>query len=154
MIGLTGADVDAEPRLGLRVDLVEEVIEKDVFGRDGRVGLELEQPVAVVMLQPAQAGGGILDDLLDVGKGNGAVLTVRRLADDGFTPPVRSGARNLHGRQARCGRVAELLPRAAIAVSTMSRAVSPASSYMPAGVPWATKRSGRSIGRILRPESR
>ena len=154
VIGLTGADVGAETRLGLVIDLVEKMVEKDVLGRDGRVGLELEEPVAVVMLEAAQAGGGVLDDLLDVGSGNGAVLTVRRLADEGFTPPVWPGARNLHGRQARCGRVAELLPSAPSAVSTISRAVSPASSYMPAGVPWATKRSGSSIGRILRPPSR
>ena len=109
VIGLAAADVGAEPRLGLGINLVEEVVEEDVLRRDGRVGLELEQPVAVVALKVAQAGGGVLDDLLDVGGGNGAVLHCPTAGGRWFhsagpgrraQPPWASGALRQGGRVA------------------------------------------------------
>ena len=101
VVALPRPDVGAEPRLGLGIDFVEEVVEEDVLGRNGRVGLQLEHPVAVVALEAAQACRRVLDDMVDAGGGNCAVQTVRRRADDGLTSPVRPGASYLHGRVRR-----------------------------------------------------
>ena len=61
VLGLCGAQVAAELRLQRRVDLVQEVHHHDVLGRDGAVGLELEQPVAVGVLPRDQRVAGIRD---------------------------------------------------------------------------------------------
>ena len=101
VIALPGADIGAEPRLGLGIDFIQEVIEEDVFGGNGRVRFELEHPMAVVALEAAQAGSRLADDLFDAGGGNSAVWAVRRRTDDGLTSPVWPGACNLHGRVRR-----------------------------------------------------
>src|SRR5208282_1090834 len=51
MLALEPAQVDGEAPFELRVDLVEKMLEHDVFGRDRGVGLELEDPMAVLPLQ-------------------------------------------------------------------------------------------------------
>ena len=88
VIPLPGADVGAETRLGLGVDLVEEMVEQDVFGGDRRVGLQLEQPVAVVMLEAPERGGCLVDHRLDAGQGREAFGIVRRLSGGGLASPV------------------------------------------------------------------
>ena len=49
--------------LGLQriVDLVEIVLQQDVFRRNGRIGFELEAPMTVGLLQPDQGRGGAVD---------------------------------------------------------------------------------------------
>ena len=55
VVGLAGAQVNPDLPLERRVDLVEEMLEQDVFGRDARIGLELEEPMPVGTLQLHQA---------------------------------------------------------------------------------------------------
>jgi hypothetical protein len=52
------------PELGfeLRFEIVQEVVQKDVFGRDRRIGLELEQNVAVGLLLGEQRLGRLRRD--------------------------------------------------------------------------------------------
>ena len=63
MIGLGGAQIDGELALDVVVDGIEEMLEQDVLGRDGDVGLELEAPLALgFVLQRLQVGGRLGDD--------------------------------------------------------------------------------------------
>ena len=52
---LQAAQIDRDLRLEGRVDLAQEVLQDDVFGGDGGVGLELEHPVSVRALQLEQS---------------------------------------------------------------------------------------------------
>jgi hypothetical protein len=63
MILLRRAQVDGDLVFERPVDLAEEVFEEDVFGRHRRIGLELEHPVAIRLLQRLEAGAGLGDDL-------------------------------------------------------------------------------------------
>ena len=47
MLALDGAQILRQRRLDAVVDLAEIMLQQDVFGRDGRIGLELEGPMAV-----------------------------------------------------------------------------------------------------------
>ncbi len=47
VVGLVLAQVDRELALERRLDLVQVMHHQDVFGRDGAIGLELEEPVSV-----------------------------------------------------------------------------------------------------------
>jgi hypothetical protein len=70
VIGDLGLDL-AEAR---RVDLSQEVLQEDIFGRDGGIGLQLEQPMAVRALLRLQSRRHLLDegvDGIDIWKGSG-----------------------------------------------------------------------------------
>ncbi len=54
MLALDAAQIDPEPGLERRVDAVEIVLEQDVLGRNGGVGLQIEDPVAVRLLARRQ----------------------------------------------------------------------------------------------------
>ena len=54
---LSRAQITGNALFEIAVDGVEIVLQQDVFGRDRRVGLELEQPVAVTMLARDQPAG-------------------------------------------------------------------------------------------------
>ncbi len=69
---LDAAQIDADPAFQLRVDPVEVVLQQDVLGRDRRIRLQLEQPVAVGGLPRAERGlGGVDGGLEGVGLGAG-----------------------------------------------------------------------------------
>ncbi len=51
---LNAPQIDADPLFERIVDLVEIMLEHHVFRRDGRVGFELENPVAVGVLASEQ----------------------------------------------------------------------------------------------------
>ena len=61
VVALDAAEIDADLGLEHRVDAVEVVFQQDVFGRDGGVRLQLEDPVAVLVLAPQQGGRGWRD---------------------------------------------------------------------------------------------
>ena len=54
MLALDAAQVSRDAFIELGVDRAEIVLQEDVFGRDRRVGLKLENPMAVLMLQRQQ----------------------------------------------------------------------------------------------------
>ena len=66
MVGLGGAQIGGQLALDRVVDRVEEMLEQDVLGGDGDVGLELEAPVALGVLQRLQVGGRLGDDAVDL----------------------------------------------------------------------------------------
>ena len=61
MLGLAGAQIGGDLVLERLVDLVEKMLEEHVVGRNRRVGLELEHPVAIRLLQRFQIAPGIVD---------------------------------------------------------------------------------------------
>src|SRR6185437_10059877 len=98
---LSLSQVDRELALELRLDLIQEMHHQDVFGRNGAIGLELEDPVPVGPLLPDQrvAGGGDrLTEALQWG-GRGALIEdtqlVRFLERLGL---ARADLRACHGR--------------------------------------------------------
>ena len=60
---LPGAQIDPDPALERVVDVAEKMLVENVFRRDRRVGLELEDPVPVGALQLHEAAPGIVDRL-------------------------------------------------------------------------------------------
>src|SRR3546814_10923505 len=78
MAALDGAQVVGDLRLdrakARRVDLSQEVLQEDVFRRDGGVGLQLEQPVAIRALLGLQRRAHLADERvegIDVRPGHG-----------------------------------------------------------------------------------
>ena len=90
MLTLDRAQIDADLRLQGRVDAGQKMLQQHVFGRDGGVGLQLEQPVAVGVLAPRQ---GIAGAAHRVGQG----IVGRRLGDERIG---HAGS----GRRLCCGR--------------------------------------------------
>ena len=90
MVALDAAQIDADLALQLEViRLAEIVAQQDVLGRDGRVGLQLEDPVAVVALLAQQRLRGAAD----------VVARARRQALD-----VGHRARRVASAESECGR--------------------------------------------------
>src|SRR5437660_5028993 len=59
MLALNAAEIGGDLALELRIGgLAEIMLEQHVFGRDGRVGFELEHPMTVGLLQSEQRSGG------------------------------------------------------------------------------------------------
>ena len=56
MLPLGGAQVRRQLAFDGVVDVTEKVIEQDVFGGDGGVGLEFERPMAIVVLSADEPG--------------------------------------------------------------------------------------------------
>jgi len=71
--------VAGNPRLQFRLDAAEVMLQQDEFGRDCRVGFELEDPVAVAMLQRHQRFAGAGDGLVEPRQTLGTVRHYRRL---------------------------------------------------------------------------
>ncbi len=63
VVGLSGPKIDRDPALKLGIDLVEEMLEQHVLRGDGRIGLELEDPVPVGLLALLEPAAGFLDHL-------------------------------------------------------------------------------------------
>ncbi len=83
-VRLDAADVIGELRLLLPVDHAEEVLQQDVFGRDGGVGLQDEGPVAVLALQVEQPTDAAADRVVEAGAGGaGEVVGLEGGAGDG-----------------------------------------------------------------------
>ena len=61
VLALMSAQVGGEFTLERRVDLVHIVHHQDVLGRDGTIGLQLETPITVRVLQAEQRACGMLD---------------------------------------------------------------------------------------------
>ena len=70
---LVAADEGGEAGLDLRVDLVQEMLEKDMLGRNGCVGFQRKDPVSVGMLELNKRPCGGLNRLVQVGHRNGRV---------------------------------------------------------------------------------
>jgi hypothetical protein len=85
MTALSVADIPGELAFGVVVDLPEIVVEHDVFGGDGRIGLELEHPMPVVCLARGQPGRGFIDDRID------REMARRRLCQARFSTAWRAG---------------------------------------------------------------
>ena len=65
VLALLGAHESRDLRLKLGLDSAEIVLQQNIFGRDRRVGFELEDPVAIGMLQRQQRRGGAGDRLTE-----------------------------------------------------------------------------------------
>ena len=61
------SDISGDPRLKIGLDAAEIVLQQNEFRRYGRVGLELEDPVAVRMLQSQQRFAGTGDGPVEPG---------------------------------------------------------------------------------------
>jgi hypothetical protein len=83
ILALDLAQVAGEPLLHLWVDLAQEMLQQDVLGRDGGVGLQLESPVAVRLLHRHQRPG-------DIGHGVIEKVGIGRLGGTGLRQDTRS----------------------------------------------------------------
>jgi hypothetical protein len=79
---LQPAQIARNPRFERRIALAQEVLQRDVFGRDRRVGLELEHPVAVQALLREQLGGRSVDGAIEIRLG----LAAQQLPRDALGP--------------------------------------------------------------------
>jgi hypothetical protein len=87
VVRLPGAQVDRDLVLERLIDLAEEVLEKDVFCGNRGIGLEIEDPVAICLLQVLESGPGFSDYLGEaiVSGSDGAKIRLRRCG-----PPCRA----------------------------------------------------------------
>src|SRR6202008_958039 len=65
MLSLDAPEIAGHVPFEFFVDLVEIMLEQNVFGRDGRIRLELEPPFAVAPLQPEKGRHGGIDSSVD-----------------------------------------------------------------------------------------
>ena len=61
MVRLPGAQVDRDPAFERLIDPAQEVLEKDVFCGNRGIGLEIEDPVAICLLQVLESFPGFSD---------------------------------------------------------------------------------------------
>ena len=66
MLFLSPPEIGADLGLDAGITLAEEVLEHHVFGRDRRIGLEVEGEVTVLPLLPSQCGCGPVDGTIEV----------------------------------------------------------------------------------------
>ena len=67
MLALNAAKIDADFRLAFEIGLLAQIMrEKNVFGRDRRIGFELEAPVPVLLLMPAKGCGRRADAIFQL----------------------------------------------------------------------------------------
>ena len=81
-VALGCADVARDARLQLGLDAAEVVLQQDVLGRDRHVGLQLENPMSVGVLQGDQRLAGARDRLVESrsrGRGGAGQRSCRRL---------------------------------------------------------------------------
>ena len=65
MLGLFLTKIDTDLALGILVDFIEKMFEKNEFGRNCRVGFQLEEPMPVFLLAGSQPGFDFIDDAID-----------------------------------------------------------------------------------------
>ena len=100
VVGLVRAQVDGDLRSSAGIDLVQEVHHQDVFGRDGAVRLELEQPVALRALAGQQRSRAARDGAVERRAVHQARAGARRACAEGRAVIARDRQR------ARCDSMA------------------------------------------------
>ena len=67
MVGLRPPDIVCELYLLVAIDLVQEMLQQDIFGGNGRIRLQNENPVAIVLLPVEQGADAARDRLFNLG---------------------------------------------------------------------------------------
>jgi len=66
MLLLGAPQIDSDLAFDDGIRFAQEVLQHHVFGRDRRVGLEIEREVPVLALLPAQRGRGTIDGEIEI----------------------------------------------------------------------------------------
>ncbi len=93
MRALDGAQVVADPALQLYVDPIEEMLQQHVLGRDGRVGFQLEHPMAIGALALQQRPAGARNGLVQAAELGSRIGFGQHGTQNSFRPRARQRRR-------------------------------------------------------------